>query len=126
MRAASFLLTLILISATAYAQTRYEWAGGTQGDWTEPTNWSPTGIPTATDIAVVTAVVPGNPVTATLTEDTTVGELEITDNSAVGGDFDLTIVNRLLWSSRGVDAETFRGTGTVTLATGATGHMAEG
>ncbi|MEM1041121.1 MAG: T9SS type A sorting domain-containing protein [Bacteroidota bacterium] len=127
MRTVYILLTLLLLTAaTADAQTRYEWAGGAQGDWTEPTNWSPNGVPAATDIAVVTAVVAGNPVTATLTEATTVAGLEITGNSAVGGDFDLRITDRLLWSSRGVDSETFRGTGTVTLATGATGHMAEG
>ncbi len=118
-----YFLALLAVSATADAQTRYEWVGGSSGDWTEPANWSPEGIPAAADTAVVES---SSIVIATLTENTTIAGLEVEGLGAVAGDFDLTITDHLQWEGGGTGFETFRGTGTITLASGATGHMAEG
>lgn len=117
-------LLLLAFSATAHAQVRYEWIGGSAGDWTEPANWSPSGIPAAADTAVVGEEGQGTRV-VTLTEATTVAGLEIAGLGAVAGDFDLTIIDRFAWSGGGSGFETFRGTGTITNASTSTLHMTE-
>lgn len=46
-----------LLSATQASATNYTWTGAGQGtnprDWTEPTNWSPNGVPGAADTATI-------------------------------------------------------------------------
>ncbi|MEO1075766.1 MAG: T9SS type A sorting domain-containing protein [Bacteroidota bacterium] len=121
MRFASLVLLLVLASA-AHAQTRYTWIGG-NGDWTEPANWSPNGVPTAADTA---AIASSGILTVTLTEATTVAGLEIERLATVAGDFDLTVTERFLWAGGGSGLDTFRGAGTITIASGALLHMAEG
>ncbi|MEM6288878.1 MAG: hypothetical protein AAF845_17200, partial [Bacteroidota bacterium] len=118
-----FLALTLLLALPASGQTRYEWVGGSSGDWTEAANWSPNGVPAASDTAVVAS---GGIVVARLTENTTVAGLEVTGLGVVAGDFDLTVTERVLWAGGGAGFETFRGTGTITVASGATLHMAEG
>ena len=79
-------------------------------------------MPAATDTAVVS-----NPATriVTPTANTTVAGLEIEGLGVVAGDFDLTVTDRFLWAGGGTGFETFRGTGAVTVASGATLHMSE-
>ena len=124
MRLRSLALSLLLLSTASPAQTRYEWAGGSSGSWTEASNWSPSGVPGAGDTAVID---PGGSIRyAVLTENTTVARLELRGFGGVAGDFDLTISDHFQWEAGGTGLETFRGTGNVILGSGATGHMAEG
>ena len=119
------LLVALLVAGTLSAQTRYEWVGGTSGDWTEASNWSPTGVPVATDTAVIGETGQGQRL-AVLTAHTTVAGLELIGQGAVAGDFDLTVTADFLWAAGGPGIETFRGSGTVTNAATSTLHMAEG
>ncbi len=108
-------LALLLLAASASGQTRYEWAGGS-GNWNEASNWSPAGVPAAADTAAISGFL-----TVTLAANTTVAGLAMENGSTVAGDVDLTITERFLWD--GGSVEGFRGTGTVTVASGATLHL---
>ncbi|MEM1057427.1 MAG: T9SS type A sorting domain-containing protein [Bacteroidota bacterium] len=118
----AFLVLSLLLPLATSAQTRYEWVGG-NGNWTEAANWSPVGVPAEADTAVVEN---GSTRIVSLTENTTVARLEVVRLGVIAGNFDLTITDHLLWAGGGAGFETFRGTGTITLAFGATGHLAEG
>ncbi|MEM6328563.1 MAG: hypothetical protein AAF791_15715, partial [Bacteroidota bacterium] len=118
----AFLVLALLLPLATSAQTRYEWVGG-NGNWTEAANWSPMGVPAEADTAVVAN---GSIRIASLTQNTIIAGLEMGGLGVIAGNFDLTITDHLLWAGGGAGFETFRGTGTITLASGATGHLAEG
>ncbi|HEY4290786.1 MAG TPA: T9SS type A sorting domain-containing protein [Puia sp.] len=52
------LITCLVFNQTTYAQISYTWNGSLSTDWNTPGNWTPSGIPTATDN--VTIVTGGN------------------------------------------------------------------
>lgn len=112
MRLCVSLFLIALLSFPSSAQTLYEWVGGTSGSWSDPTNWSPQGVPAATDTASV-GIASGGTLTATLSQATTVAGLKLLQNGVIAGDFDLTVTDRLTWSSAVADA--IRGMGTLTI-----------
>lgn len=124
MRLALLIAATLLFASSTDAQTRYTWVGGSSGDWTEASNWSPNGIPAATDTAIVGEDGQGTRV-AILTQNTTVAGLEVAGLGAITGNFDLTVTADFLWSGGGTGLETFRGTGTITNAASSTLHMAD-
>ena len=101
----SFILS-VLFTYTATAQTTYTWNGGS-GDWNVATNWTPVGVPGASDNAII------NSGTVTLTTDVTVAGVEL--SGALSGGFDLEITNLMIWNS-GV----MQGAGITRIAVGAT------
>ncbi|MDX1421460.1 MAG: hypothetical protein R3181_15955, partial [Rubricoccaceae bacterium] len=115
MRVSYPVLLLLLAAPTALAQTVHTWTGGS-GDWNEPTNWTPADVPDFGD----TAIFPSG--TATLTTDVTLGTLRIEGVAGVDGNADLTVTEELVWDTgvTGSGWVTFRGSGLVTVAAGAT------
>ncbi|GAB5537622.1 MAG: hypothetical protein Rubg2KO_38710 [Rubricoccaceae bacterium] len=124
MRLALLILVALVLASSPDGQTRYEWVGGSSGDWTEASNWSPSGVPAAADTAIVGEDGQGTRV-AILTGNTTVAGLEVAGLGVITGDFDLTVTADFLWSGGGSGFETFRGTGTITNTASSTLHMAE-
>lgn len=114
------LLALLLVVPVA-AQTTYAWGGGF-GNWDDPGNWAPNGVPGASDTAIVGT--PGITI-ATLTANTTVAGLEIKELGAISGNFDLTVTEAMIWSGGGNGFETFRGSGLITISPGATLNIIE-
>ena len=91
------LIIFILISSSTFAQTTYSWNGGS-GIWSVATNWTPNGVPTATDNVVITAT---GTYTVTLDGDSTINNLTIGGTSGVQS---LSLSSRTL---------TINGTGTI-------------
>jgi len=73
------LIVVLLISSSAFAQTTYSWNGG-NGDWSVATNWTPNGVPTATDNAVIAGT---GTYTVTLDGDSTINDLTIGGTSGI-------------------------------------------
>jgi len=73
------LIVVLLISSSAFAQTTYSWVGGS-GNWSVATNWSPNGVPTATDNAVIAGT---GTYTVTLDGDSTINDLTIGGTSGI-------------------------------------------
>lgn len=117
-------LLLALLAATADAQTRYEWGGGAAGDWTDPANWSPNGVPAAADTAVLGEANQGARI-ATLTANTTVAGLELVRLGGVDGDVDLTVTDRFIWGGGGGGFDPIRGSGVLTIGPDATLRVTE-
>ncbi len=91
------LITFFLFSSSVFAQTTYSWIGGS-GNWSVATNWSPNGVPTATDNVEIAAT---GTYTVTLDVDTTINDLTIGGTSGI---------QTLSLSSRTL---TINGTGTI-------------
>jgi len=125
MRFVSLLVLVLCFASSTQAQTRYMWVGGSSGDWTEASNWSPSGVPAAADTAVVGEEGVSAQRAAILTANTEVAGLVVEGLGVVTGNFDLSVTKRFVWSSGGSGFETFRGTGTITNAASSTLHMAE-
>ena len=85
----------------------YVWLGGT-GDWNDPANWTPRGVPGVADTATMASG------TAVLTNTVTVAHLTL-DGGTLGGAGSLTIRSSMNWNG-GV----MSGAGTTTIAVGAT------
>ncbi|NNF58761.1 MAG: T9SS type A sorting domain-containing protein [Rhodothermaceae bacterium] len=111
-------LFALVTALPAAAQTVHTWNGGT-GDWTEPTNWTPADVPDFGDTAIIESG------TATLTADTNIGKLVIDNLAILTGDADFTVTDSLIWNAGGTGFDTFRGTGLVTVAAGATCRMTD-
>lgn len=109
----SCLLALLLSAPALHAQTTYTWNGGA-GSWEEPSNWTPAGVPTATDTAVIAAG------TATLGAGTTVAGFAFTGGTLDGAG-GLTVTAAMTWTGGAV-----RGSDTLRVAPGATLHMEGG
>ena len=113
----SFLIPiLLLVAAPATAQTTYTWTG-TTGSWNDPVRWEPNGVPGADDIVNISSG------TATLSGNTTVASLHLSNQGTISGDGDLTITESMVWVAAGAGIESLGGTGTVTVASGATLSM---
>src|SRR5690625_700456 len=113
----SFLIPiLLLVAAPATAQTTYTWTG-TTGSWNDPVRWEPNGVPGAGDIVSISSG------TATLSGNTTVASLHLSNQGTISGDGDLTITESMVWVAAGAGIESLGGTGTVTVASGATLSM---
>ncbi|HKO00309.1 MAG TPA: hypothetical protein VJ032_01365, partial [Thermoanaerobaculia bacterium] len=50
----AFAVAALIIANSAFAATR-SWTGATRGTWSEPSNWSPAGVPSAADKLVFPA-----------------------------------------------------------------------
>jgi hypothetical protein len=124
MRLLTACLAFLLLATIAHAQTRYEWTGG-NGDWSEPTNWSPVGVPAVTDTAVIGEMNQGERI-AVLTANTTVAGLELIRLGVIAGDFDLAVTDELLWGGGGSGFDPFRGSGAVTIGPDAILRVTEG
>lgn len=112
----SFLALLVLTAAPASAQTTYTWTS-TTGPWNEAIRWSPEGVPGAEDLVYISSG------TVTLSGNMTVADLFLSNTGTITGNADLTITNSLAWSAAGPGITSFGGTGTVTVAPGATLSM---
>src|SRR5690606_11649365 len=76
--------------------------------------WTPVGVPADTDTAVVASG------TATLAEDTEVAGFELHGFGILAGDADFTVTESMVSSGGGVGITSIQGSGTVTIAPGAT------
>src|SRR5690625_1845440 len=110
-----FLLAVITPDA-ATGQTVYTWTG-TTGSWNDPVRWEPNGVPGADDIVNISSG------TATLSGNTTVASLHLSNQGTISGDGDLTITESMVWVAAGAGIDSLGGTGTVTVASGATLSM---
>jgi len=72
-------LFVFSFSSSTFAQTTYSWVGGS-GNWSVATNWSPNGVPTATDNVVITA---SGTYTVTLDGDSMIYDLTIGGTSGI-------------------------------------------
>ena len=98
------LLTLVTI---AISQTKYTWTGGS-GSWQTASNWTPNGIPGAADTAVIN--------NGTVTNDNSVNVAGLFQNGGtINGVGNLIIADKFNFI-----AGTQSGTGTTTIASGAT------
>ncbi len=68
------------------------------GDWSDPNNWSPNGVPGASDN--VTIYIGCGSGVVTLTENTIVNNLSITGSSTLTGSFDLTVNGNLTFAAQ--------------------------
>ena len=118
-RTAVFLFLALLLPAAASAQTTYTWDGST-GPWNEAIRWSPQGVPGAGDVVHISSG------TATLSGNTTIASLHLSNLGVIAGNADLTITDSMVWSAVGAGIESLGGTGTVTVAPGATLSMTAG
>ncbi len=107
---------LLCISLPAYGQTDYVWSGG-NGVWSEAANWTPNGVPSASDYATIGGGV------ASLSANVEIARLEISGLGVINGNFDITVTDSLLWSGGGSGFETFRDSGLVEIAASATLRM---
>ncbi len=110
----AFALLLLLAVAPAAAQTTYTWNGG-NGPWNDPSRWSPTGVPAAGDVVHISSG------TVTLSGNTTVAGLHLSNTGIITGNADLTITDSMVWNANNYEA--LGGSGTVTVAPGATLSM---
>lgn len=79
---------LIAITSIATGQQTFTWKGGI-GDWNNSANWTPAGIPGASDTALVTGDV-------TLGSSISLGGLTL-DNGSIAGDYDIAISGIMNW-----------------------------
>ena len=114
----SALLYAFVFIGYTYAQTDYTWGGGT-GTWDEPTNWSPNGVPGASDYVTISTG------TVSMLSDTEVSRFTIEGSAAVAGSFDLTVTDSLIWAGGATGFETFRDSGDVIVTSAATMRLIE-
>ncbi len=101
------LITFItLAAATPAAAEHYTWKVSF-GDWSNPLNWTPAGVPTAGDTAVINS---GN---VTLSAPAEVLRLEL-HNGSLTRDAELTVHGGFLWKSGSI-----KGAGALTLTSSA-------
>ncbi|MEL6804471.1 MAG: hypothetical protein AAFO91_11910, partial [Bacteroidota bacterium] len=72
--------------------TVFEWVGGT-GDWHNPINWQPQGIPDGLDTALIQSG------TVQLNQSWFVGRMELDAELQVGSGFSLNINESLVWAN---------------------------
>jgi len=62
MKAFQFLLLFLVLAASTHAQST--WDGSLSADWSNPNNWTPAGVPSATDDVIIPAPIPStlNPI----------------------------------------------------------------
>jgi hypothetical protein len=96
-----------LLSALSCLATSYTWNGGS-GDWSVAGNWTPNGVPGASDTATV------NSGGVTLNADTTAGTLNL-GGGTLNGSGTLTVNGTLTWT-----AGVMSGAGRTVIAGGAT------
>ena len=109
-----FFILLVIFNYTTAAQTTYTWNGGS-GNWSEPTNWTPAGVPGAVDSAII--VTTG---TITLTTDITISGLSYT-SANLTGDYNFLVTSTMNWNG-GV----IMGPGVITIDAGATLQLSGG
>ncbi len=108
-------LLLLLLAAGRLLAIDYTWAGG-NGNWNDPTRWTPNGVPGAADNATLSN---GE---VTLTSNITVNHLTIATTgfaAILKGDFDVAVLGNLTLSAGFIS-----GAGTLTAAGPATGPSA--
>ena len=106
-------LLSLLTSATAMAQTSYTWTGAQGSNWSSPSNWSPSGVPSAADTVVIET---GEPVLET---DVTVAAVRFSGGS-LSGDGNLTVTDTFTWSGGTLNGRNYAETAALTIPTGAT------
>ncbi len=103
----TYLLLLITsFSFTTFSQIKYTWSGG-NGDWQIASNWSPVGVPGATDTVVL------NNGTITSDQNVTVASIYL-NSGTINGAGNFIITDTLI-----VNFGNLVGTGTTTIASGA-------
>ncbi len=103
----TYLLLLITsFSFTTFSQVKYTWSGG-NGDWQTASNWSPVGVPGATDTVVI------NNGTITSDQNVTVASIYL-NSGTINGAGNFIITDTLI-----VNFGNLVGTGTTTIASGA-------
>src|SRR5580698_2764986 len=50
----ALIALLVLFAATTSKATNYVWNNTSGGNWFNPSNWSPAGVPTNVDAAIIT------------------------------------------------------------------------
>ncbi|WP_337867144.1 T9SS type A sorting domain-containing protein [Ignavibacterium sp.] len=101
------LFVLLFCSLSGFTQVKYTWFGG-NGSWQTASNWSPNGIPGAIDTAVINS--------GTVTNNSSVNVAGLFQNGgSINGAGNLIISDRFNYIA-GVQV----GTGTTTVASGAT------
>src|SRR4051794_37634097 len=87
------LLPAVCLLASAhqtFAQTSFSWQFASNGLWSDPSFWTPTGVPASADSATVAAV--GGNYTVTVAGATTVNALTVSSpNATVAGPGPLTL-----------------------------------
>lgn len=87
-RTISFAILAFIAADSAFAVTR-SWTGATSSAWSEPSNWSPAGVPVAADTLVFPAGVAQTTMTNDLPAGTSVGPMNFRTSYTLNG-------NRLL------------------------------
>ena len=105
-------LAFAFSAAVCRAQVTRTWiAGGTQNVWSNSANWTPPGVPGASDTAIV-------PVGKFVKVESDVAVATLTLQGVLQGTGNVTITGHLSW-----DGGTMSGPGKTILATGATGSI---
>jgi PKD repeat protein len=81
---AVLLLPFLFGAASVQAIVR-NWTGATSANWSEPSNWSPAGLPAAADSLVFPTGAPRLSMTNDLPAGTTVGAMTFNDNYTLSG-----------------------------------------
>jgi hypothetical protein len=110
-------------AAATCAGTKYTWrATAPNGDWSDASNWTPSGVPDAsTECAVVTGDTVGNDVITLPSSSLTIEDLTLSflnGTPTITGSSTLTIGDELTWN-----AGRFSGSGRTELAPGADGTI---
>jgi hypothetical protein len=113
-------------AAATCAGTTYEWrSDAPNGDWSDASNWTPSGVPdTSTECAVVTGDTVGNDVITRPASSLTIEDLTLSflnGTPTITGSSALTIGDELTWN-----AGRFVGSGRTELASGADGTVTTG
>jgi hypothetical protein len=79
-----FLVLILILSSVSYqasAQTTYVWNGSVDNSWTEPGNWNPNRVSSATTDILVFSIGGNLVVESIITED--IGKLKVTNNTSL-------------------------------------------
>ncbi|HYH08531.1 MAG TPA: Ig-like domain-containing protein [Thermoanaerobaculia bacterium] len=96
-RALIVAITSLCLASPAWAVTR-SWTGATSALWSEPTNWSPVGIPAAADSLIFPAGASHQIMTNDLAAGTSVGPMQFLDNYTINGN-QLTLTGDLSFAA---------------------------
>ena len=91
LRALSILACcLIAIAASIQAQSTFTWTGASDSSWSNPANWSPFGIPSSNDIAVINS----GGVDATALGSTTAYQIDLNGGSLTSAGLQIQTLNQ--------------------------------
>lgn len=89
---------LLTAATTALHAASFTWTGSVSGDWFNPTNWNPQGVPGGADTAVISG---GSP---TLSTATNVGTVNLSGGTLSASGV-LTVSNLFNWTAGAVNGE---------------------